>query len=244
LQIIAQVTRDGRLQPAGFNEIGQTIDVETEDLQTAAGQSEAIHSGIRLSIYSPLSNGAAPDERSAAYAIPSKTPMPDLYHYGDRIRFSAKLKLPQNFRNPGAFDYRAYLADRNIAALGSTKTEDVDRLPGFAVSRITFWRSRLHRGVVDKVHELWPPPEAALIDAMVIGEDAFIDRDTRIDFQRSGTHHVLVVSGMNVSILAFVVFWTLRRLRLGDVPATLLTISFCVAYAFTTEVGARSGAPR
>jgi len=43
---------------------------------------------------------------------------------------------------------------------------------------------------------------------------------------------------MNVSILAFVVFWTLRRLRLGDVPATLLTVLFCVAYAFTTEVGA------
>ena len=43
---------------------------------------------------------------------------------------------------------------------------------------------------------------------------------------------------MNVSILAFVVFWTLRRLRLGDVPATLLTVAFCVAYAFTTEVGA------
>ena len=60
---------------------------------------------------------------------------------------------------------------------------------------------------------------------MVIGEEAFIDRDTRVDFQRSGTYHVLVVSGMNVSILAFVVFWTLRRLRLGDIPATLLTVS-------------------
>src|SRR5271166_2798920 len=73
---------------------------------------------------------------------------------------------------------------------------------------------------------------------MVIGEAAFIDRDTRIDFQRSGTYHVLVVSGMNVTILAFVVFWTLRRLRLGEVPTTLLTILCCVAYAFLTEVGA------
>ena len=96
----------------------------------------------------------------------------------------------------------------------------------------------MHWRVVAKVHELWPPREAALIDAMVIGEDAFLDRDTRADFQRSGTYHVLVVSGMNVTILAFVVFWTLRRLRLGDIPATLLTVLFCVAYAFVTEVGA------
>jgi competence protein ComEC len=88
------------------------------------------------------------------------------------------------------------------------------------------------------VHALWSPPEAALIDAMVIGEEAFIDRDTRVDFQRSGTYHILVVSGMNVTILAFVAFWTLRRLRLSDVPATLLTILFCIAYAFLTEVGA------
>ena len=127
-----------------------------------------------------------------------------LFHYGDRIRFSAKLKLPRNFRNPGAFDYQGYLADHNIAALGSAKIENVERLPGFAGSRIALWRSRLHRAVVAKVHALWPPREAALIDAMVIGEESFIDRDTRADFQRSGTYHVLVVSGMNVTILAFV----------------------------------------
>jgi competence protein ComEC len=146
--------------------------------------------------------------------------------------------MPRNFRNPGAFDYRGYLADHNIAAVGLAKMQDVERLPGFSGSRIASWRSHLHRAVIAKVHELWPPREAALIDAMVIGEDAFINRDTRVDFQRSGTYHILVVSGMNVSILAFVVFWTLRRLRLGDIPATLLTVAFCTAYAFTTEVGA------
>ncbi len=237
LRITAHVTRDGRLQPGAFNEIRQTIDVETEEIQTAAGQSEAIHSGIRLSIYSQRLTEAALEENSEPNPSPPNAPMP-VFHYGDRIRFSAKLKTPRNFRNPGAFDYRAYLADRNIAALGSTKIENVERLPGFAGSRLTLWRSRLHRAVIAKVHKLWPAREAALIDAMVIGEEAFIDRDTRVDFQRSGTYHVLVVSGMNVSILAFVVFWTLRRLRLADVPATLLTVAFCGAYAFTTEVGA------
>jgi competence protein ComEC len=43
---------------------------------------------------------------------------------------------------------------------------------------------------------------------------------------------------MNVTILAFIAFLTLRRMRLGDVSATLLTILFCVGYAFLTEVGA------
>ena len=230
LQIIAHVTRDGRIQPGGLDEVRQTIDVESEQVQTEA-QTAAIHSGIRISIYAARPNDQEAGSGPAPFSMP-------IFHYSDRLRFSAKLRTPRNFRNPGAFDYRAYLADRNIAALGSTKLEDVERLPGFSGSRIAFWRSRLHRAVIAKVHELWPPRQAALIDAMVIGEEAFIDRDTRVDFQRSGTYHVLVVSGMNVSILAFVIFWTLRRLRFGEISATFLTIAFCVAYAFTTEVGA------
>ena len=241
LQIVAHVTREGGIQEGGFHELKQTVDlgierVETEQTPSPTGMTEAIHSGIRLSIYAPRLNDAVPEEAADALANPS-TQMPIL-HYGDRIRFSGKLKLPHNFRNPGAFDYQGYLADRGIAALASAKMQNVERLPGFSGSRVAAWRSGVRRSIIAKVHQLWPPREAALIDAMVIGEEAFIGRDTRADFQRSGTYHVLVISGMNVSILAFVAFWTLRCLRLGDIPATLLTVTFCVAYAFVTEVGA------
>jgi competence protein ComEC len=75
------------------------------------------------------------------------------------------------------------------------------------------------------------------MDAMVIGEDAFINRPTRADFQRSGTYHVLVVSGMNVSILALVTFWFLRRLRISDLLAGAITVSLMVAYALLTALG-------
>ena len=234
LQIVAHVTREGHSQRGGFNEIKQTIDVETEDVKTSNGQVAGVHSGIRLSIYQAVPRDDAQEDSTNSADQTS----PPVFHYGDRIRFSGKLKLPRNFRNPGAFDYQGYLADRGIAVLGSAKIENVDTLPGFVGSRLQSWRSRVHRSIVAKVHELWSTREAALIDAMVIGEEAFIDRDTRTDFQRSGAYHVLVVSGMNVSILAFVTFWTLRRLRVGDIPSTLLTVALCVAYAFVTEVGA------
>jgi len=237
IDIIAHVTRDGRMQPGGLGEIRQTLDAEAEQITTDRGATLPIHSGVRLSIYGRRSNDAVQDKDSVADPAWATASMP-VFHYGQRLHFSTKLKLPRVFRNPGAFDYQGYLADHGIAALGSVKVESVELLPGFAGSWFDDWRSRLHRGVIAKVHELWPAREAALIDAMVIGEEAFIDRDTRIDFQRSGTYHVLVVSGMDVSILAFVVFWTLRRLRLAEIPATLLTVMFCVAYAFITEVGA------
>jgi len=199
LDVTAHVTRDGRLQPGSFGEIRQTLDVETDQITTATGKTLPVHSGIRLSIYTPRLSGAIPEDNSVAGTAGATTPMPS-FHYGERLRFSAKLKLPRNFHNPGAFDYQGYLADRGIAALASARSESVELLPGLAwtstagvsiVTSLGAWRSRLHRGVIAKVHQLWPAREAALIDAMVIGEEAFIDRDTRTDFQRSGTYHVL-----------------------------------------------------
>ena len=64
LQITAQVTCDGRLQDGGFHEIRHTVDLETEELQTATGETESVHSGIRLSTYSPRSNDTVPEEIS------------------------------------------------------------------------------------------------------------------------------------------------------------------------------------
>jgi competence protein ComEC len=236
LKITAHVTRDGRLQPGNFGEMRQTLDVETESVTTDSGAVAPVHSGIRLSIYSPRANQTSDEDDTVAGS--ASVAAQSTFHFGERLRIVTKLKLPRNFRNPGAFDYQSYLADRGISALGSAKLENVEALPGLIGSRLELWRSRVHRAIIAKVHQLWPAHEAALIDAMVLGEESFLDRDTRADFQRSGTYHVLVVSGMNVSILAFVIFWSLKRLRVGDIPATLLTVTFCVAYAFLTDVGA------
>ena len=231
VQLTAHVTREGKLRDPSPEEVSQTLDVQTEELVTENGTRIPVHSGVRLGIYAvrPGQSLSTPDPTPSAMRV---------FHYGERIRLPVKLKPPRNFHNPGAFDYEAYLATNGIAALASAKAEDVELLPGFAGNRLELWRTRIHSSIIAKVHALWLPPQAALIDAMVIGESAFIDRDTRIDFQRSGTYHILVVSGMNVTILAFVVFWTLRHLRLHEIPATLLTIQFCIAYALLTEVGA------
>ncbi|MGA7320277.1 MAG: ComEC/Rec2 family competence protein, partial [Candidatus Sulfotelmatobacter sp.] len=231
VEMTAHVTREGRLREASAGELAQSLDVDTEEIVTDGGTRIPVHSGVRLGLYSTRQNGSAPGD---ALAPPMR-----LFRYGERIRLPVTLKLPRKFRNPGAFDYQSYLAANSIGALASAKAEDVQLLSGFAGNRLELRRTRIHSSIIAKVHALWPAPQAALIDAMVIGEEAFIDRDTRVDFQRFGTFHILVVSGMNVTILAFVVFWTMRRLRLGDIPATLLTILTCVAYAFLTEVGAQ-----
>jgi competence protein ComEC len=160
------------------------------------------------------------------------------FRYGQRLRFPLKLYPPRNFRNPGAFDYEGYLAENGIVALGSTKAENVELLPGFAGSRAELWRTRIHRSILDKIHALWPVDKAALVDAMLLGEESFMGREMLTEFQRTGTYHVLVVSGLKVGILSLVTFWLLHRLRVGDVLASLVAVLLTVAYAILSDVGA------
>ncbi len=225
--LTAHVVEEGYRRSAGFGGSRLSLDLGTEQV-LADGRRYELVSGIRLSVYSKKLS-EYPDQ-------PEQSSVRD-FHYGQRLRFTGKLSPPRNFGNPGAFDYRGYLADHGIEVLGSTRESEVEVLAGFRGSKLQAWRNRVRNSILSKVHALWPEQEAALIDAMVIGEDAFIEPETKVDFQRSGTYHVLVVSGMNLSILAFVCFWTLRRLRLGETWAGLLTIVLSIAYALLTDVG-------
>ena len=225
--VTAHVIHGGETRPAGFGGLHQSIDVETEEI-TIEEQPHMVRGGMRVNIYAK-----GPElEYEEGDPVPMR-----VYHYGERLRFSAKLHAPRNFRNPGAFDYRGYLADHGITMLASAKTTKVEVLPGFFGTRVAWWRERVHRSIVRKIHGVWLPEDAALMDAAVVGESAFLTPSTKLDFQRSGTYHILVVSGMNVSILAFVIFWTMRRLRLSDFLASGLTVVLCTAYAFVTDVG-------
>ena len=226
VMVTAHVTKEGLRKRTVRDSVRQRLEVETEEI--ARGDEKfAVNSGLRINVYQPLKS--EPDQAASAAR---------LFRYGERLRFPAKISAPRNYRNPGAFDYRGYLAENGIVALASTKAASVEVLPGFAGSRAEFWRARVHRSIIDKVHALWPQRQAALMDAMVIGEDAFINRATRADFQRSGTYHVLVVSGMNVSILALVTFWFLRRLRVSDLLAGAITVALMLSYAWLTALGA------
>jgi len=164
--------------------------------------------------------------------------LPNVFTYGQRLRLRVKLRPPRNFGNPGALDYVGYLHGQGIYALGSVRADRIEVLDGTAGSRWGLWRSRIRRNVVGKVHALWGHEQAGVLDAMLIGERSSIGRDTSTAYQRTGIYHILVVSGMNVGILAFGVFWILRRLRCGDFVATILTILLSGGYAYVAESGA------
>jgi competence protein ComEC len=233
--VTGHVLKEGSLREKNFGDAQQRLDLETEQITTRTDtgtRTFSVESGVRVTVYG---HEVSSEE---AQNSPAESTSGHVFCYGERLRFPAKLLPPHNFRNPGAFDYAGYLAQDGIVALGSTKSEAVELLPGFAGNRFELWRTRVRRNLIDRIHTLWKPDDAALIDAMLIGENSFLGRETLTDFQRTGTYHVLVISGLKVAVLALVMFWVLRRLRVSDVAASATTVLLTVAYALLTDVGA------
>jgi competence protein ComEC len=241
-----RVIREGYARADGARQIREAIDVETEEI-ASQGEGWPVHAGVRLTIYEKVENSEAGS--SAQVEIEDQGPLnfndpitrshdhTMLFPYGTRLRIRAKLHPARNYRNPGAFDYEGYLRDNGISVLASAEATDIERLPGFSGSRIELWRTRVHASIVAKIHQLWPASQASLMDAMILGEESFLRNATRVEYQRSGTYHVLVVSGMNLSILAFAIFWTLRQFRVDPAVAAITTVVVSFAYAFVVGVG-------
>jgi competence protein ComEC len=229
VDVTAHVMRAGIVRASPFGGRQESVDVETEQLINGDRQSSAAV-GIRLAIYTQRAEEDGARDSGAESALP-------VYTYGQRLHLPAKLRAPRNYGNPGALDLVGYLASQGVRLTGSARARDVEILPGFVGSRVGLWRSNARRSVLNHIQRLWPGEPGALMQAMLIGGLAFFGRELKTNFQRTGTYHILVVSGINVGILAFAFFWLLRRFPMGEETATVLTILFSWGYAFLADLG-------
>ncbi|HKT51301.1 MAG TPA: DNA internalization-related competence protein ComEC/Rec2 [Candidatus Angelobacter sp.] len=216
----------------------QRFDLDTESIEftddNGREQQFLLPIGMRVTMYSRGSAGYDDEQEQP----PTAAAIPELA-YGQRISFATKLRLPRNFRNPGAFDYEGYLHGFGLSAIGSVDAAKIQILPGRVESWPAFWRSAVRRSVLSHIAAkgLWNREDAALLSAMVIGNDSLLLRNVRDEFQETGVYHLLVVSGMNVGILAFAIFWLARRLRAPDWIASLITIALAAFYAYIAGMG-------
>ncbi|HWR34266.1 MAG TPA: ComEC/Rec2 family competence protein [Clostridia bacterium] len=234
VSISGYVIRDGVLRQSPFGGQQQSVDIAVEQVMIES-RSDAVSGSVRLNIFERHRKASADADGDDEEQSASKQ---RLLVYGERVSLTAKLRPPLNYGNPGALDYRGYLRAQGIDLLGTASTDAVNVLPGHSGSAFADLRSRMRRSILARIHALWPAPQAGLLDAMLIGERAYIGPEWREAFQRSGTYHVLVVSGMNVGILAFVLFWVLKRIRAGELTATLVTLFVTCGYAYLADSGA------
>lgn len=184
------------------------------------GSWHSIEGGLRLSSVSP------PDGRG----------WPEL-HAGDEIEVLAEAKRPQVFRDDGAFDRRAYLAQQNIDLVATLRApqliERVASPPGTAAT----WLARARRRLRDEIDKLCAgsPQAAAVLRATLLGDRSSVDRAESTDFQKTGAFHVLVVAGLHLGAIAFALFWIGKTVRLSRGWNTLFTLALLFAYVAVVE---------
>ncbi len=135
---------------------------------------------------------------------------------GDALALTARLRPPRGLHNPGGFDYEQWLLVNNYGATGYVRAgavRDGDDGDGGIETR---WRR--FRGVLaERIGAAASDADgAALLTALALGERFRFTEQHWADFRRTGTSHLVAVSGMHVALLGIVVFalvrWTWLRL--------------------------------
>ena len=167
------------------------LNIESEYL-TTKGKEIKVSSRVRITVY----------EKN----LPFK--------YGDRIKINAvRLRLPRNFKNEGTFDYESYMKNKGIYVTGSVskgkKIELIDRNNGFWVlEKIYYFKDSM----LSSFESFLPFRNSTIIRAMVLGDKGALSKRDRETFMRSGTAHLMAVSGLHVGFLAFVSYWIIRKI--------------------------------
>ena len=129
--------------------------------------------------------------------------------YGDVIRATGKIFRPRGFQNPGGFDYADYLAQRGIYAGVSVRDNRALEvlLPGRGIFRtIQDWRERIRQAFASGA----AGPGAAILQAMVLGEEGGHTDEIRDRFMTAGVTRILSISGSHLGLVAVVCFALIR----------------------------------
>src|SRR5271170_1402693 len=79
--------------------------------------------------------------------------------------------------------------------------------------------------------------DAAMLTAMLTGDRSYLQHRVRVGFERTGSFHLLVVSGLHLAIFSGIIFWLAQRLRLSRVWASFVTIGCSLGYGVFTGFG-------
>src|SRR4030066_106380 len=118
------------------------------------------------------------------------------YHYGDILKVTGKLETPPQFDD---FDYKGYLARQGIySIINFPKIETIDTGKGF---KPLAWIYSLRNRLSQSLSLALPEPQASLAQGILLGMRGNIPYSLNQALSRTGTAHLLAISGINISIV-------------------------------------------
>lgn len=157
------------------------------------------------------------------------------FSYGEELILRGCLSRPANIRNAFGRSYRGYLSDQGIRSVMRVKTGmDLIRLnknKGFPPKRLAVFLKKKIEGMIFRHTS---SPAAAVLDAMILGDKRHIPWFINDSMMRTGTIHILVVSGFNVGIVAFIILLFLKVIRLPRKTRLAVAVLLLIVYCFIT----------
>ena len=137
---------------------------------------------------------------------------------GQQWRLRVRLNRPHGFANPGGFDYELMLLQKGINAKGYVRETEFNIMLADDVFSYQKVRFQLRQRLLEATAEL---PHQGIILALVLGERDLISLSSWQLFTRTGTNHLVVISGLHVGFVAMFGYW-LTNLLMRISPALLL----------------------
>lgn len=153
---------------------------------------------------------------------------------GAKIRVVGMLERLSPPMNPGEFDWERYYRHQGVlAAIRVNHPYDVEILspgtnPALAAARVGV-RDWLALGFSGDQQG-----DRAFLQALMLGDRGPDVRDVERDFQKTGTSHLLASSGVRMGVLAGLVYFVCRVIRLRPRRAALIMALFVVGWGFIT----------
>lgn len=134
-----------------------------------------------------------------------KEALQDTNFYGRICHITGQLSNPSIAKNPNAFNYRKYLASKQIYKIFELTRHPLQRCAEVKSTPVTLIKELRFNGI-HYLEKHFPTELAALSAALIFGDRSMFDPALLTDYQKSGIVHLLAISGLHVSLLIGMVF--------------------------------------
>ncbi|WP_067520967.1 DNA internalization-related competence protein ComEC/Rec2 [Endozoicomonas ascidiicola] len=121
---------------------------------------------------------------------------------GQRWSLVVRLREPHGFASAGAFDYEAWLAREGIHGVGYVRDATLLGESEYWGYRFQQLKQRLKHWLVTELSEA----VSGVFSALLLGDKSGVPSDLWDLYNRTGTTHLLVISGLHIGLMAWLGF--------------------------------------
>lgn len=160
-----------------------------------------------------------------------------IFSYGDRLLLEGRLYRPFSFSRE--FNYRDYLKRKGIYCILSVKknnlVKQLGRNTGNPLKSLTF---RLRLRIKEAISKNLSFFSSSVLNAIILGDRQDLSFYVRDALLKSGTVHIIAISGLHIGIVVFIILVMLKVLRIPRKPRYILTILILIIYCILTGANA------